>query len=250
MKLLLTASIVALATSAEGASLGLVASDPAPGVASTLTLSVDIDADQVSCFSFSVEYDPALLQYLGASEGLLFDNSPEMTFFSDDLDGMGRPQPNDCLLGFQTTVTGPGTIAQLDFLVLDDSATTVTLRDPLLRDIDRLPIAGVEEVTVSINAVPTAAPFSFGPGQLSAHPNPSSSQVELVLSDGAPASSGRLRIFDISGRLVRELNWPAGAQRVGWDGRDHTGRPVANGVYHMRFESASRRVHTRIVRVR
>jgi len=46
----------------------------------------------------------------------------------------------------------------------------------------------------------------------------------------------RLEIFDLTGRLVRKLTPPGGAEvvRVRWDGRDQAGRRVASGRYWVR----------------
>ncbi len=47
-----------------------------------------------------------------------------------------------------------------------------------------------------------------------------------------------LRIFDLSGRLVRTLlsgSQPAGTHRVLWDGRDGDGRDAPSGVYLYRL---------------
>lgn len=252
MRSLVIAIAVAAATPglARASAPTLVPDATHPGVGTTLTVDVRVPGLELSCFTFSVDYDPAVLDYLGATEGPLFTGAPELTFFSDDLDGMGRPQPNGCLLGFGTSVSGPGTIAQLSFLVLDDSETTVALRDPVLRDVDRLPLPEVSESMVSINASTTANPAARGFGELLAQPNPSSSRLSLVLSGRPSLQGGRVFIFDLSGRLVRELDWPAGTQSRGWDGFDHSGRSVANGIYHARYESGSRRAQTRIVRVR
>ena len=50
----------------------------------------------------------------------------------------------------------------------------------------------------------------------------------------------KLAVYDVSGRLVRELvdrDFPAGPNQVRWDGKDDTGRAVASGVYHYRFQA-------------
>jgi hypothetical protein len=65
------------------------------------------------------------------------------------------------------------------------------------------------------------------------HPNPSSSETQIAFDlplDGC----ARLRIYDVSGRLIRTLvneTYPAGLHSVRWDGLDETGRAVACGVY-------------------
>ena len=76
-------------------------------------------------------------------------------------------------------------------------------------------------------------------------PNPFSPE------DGSTASrfslSGQtdtqLQIFDISGRLVRELvsgNLPAGEHQVNWNGRDSRGETVSSGVYFYKLQTADR----------
>jgi len=239
-----------LAGPASGSSIAPVPDVVAPAAGTTVTVRVDVGAVEIGCFSFSVEYDPSALTYLGAQEGALFVTAPELTFFSDDVDESGRPQPNDCLLGFGTSVTGPGTIATLRFEVLAAAPTAIALRGVVLRDVDRLPIATGPDPETFLNTSTTSSPVADLQGGLSAWPNPSNTRVSLVLRGPASADAGLVSIFDIAGRRVRELAWPAGAQSLHWDGRDQEGRDVANGVYLARFESGQRHATTRIARVR
>ena len=253
MRTLVAAStllVLATPATAELAPLALGIDDPTPPIASTIEIRVELGALAIGCYSFSVEFDPAVLDYLGAVEGPLFTGASASSYFSDDLDETNRPQPNACLLGFGTSVSGPGTAAILRFAVLDDAATTVTVKEPVLRDVDRLVMPGITEVSVDLNASTTGANAFSPTAGLLALPNPSSSRMSLVLSGRAPTEPGRLVIFDAAGRLVRELEWPAYQSSRGWDGRDGGGRLVANGVYHARLESGTRRAQTRIVRVR
>ena len=250
MRLLLALLLLAAPVPGRGALLSLAPDDPDPAPGTTLHVVVEIGGAEIGCFSFSVEYDESVLTYLGASEGSLFADSGELTYFSDDVDDQGRPQPNDCLLGFGTAVTGPGTIAVLEFSVLSDEPTGITLRDPILRDVDRVPLPGVTEASTWLHGSATSAPAIRVNDALSASPNPSRGRLSFVLSGRTLSSSGVLQVYDVSGRLVRALPWPAGVTRQDWDGKDQAGRPVANGVYHAHLESSHRRASTRIVRVR
>ncbi len=75
-------------------------------------------------------------------------------------------------------------------------------------------------------------------GRLRILPNPSRGRVELVLlSPAAPRVTAR--IFDTAGRLVRTLpNPPSGSPPTfTWDGRNHSGAPVAEGIYFIRVSS-------------
>ena len=47
-----------------------------------------------------------------------------------------------------------------------------------------------------------------------------------------------MKIYTLSGRLIRELSMPAtpGFLMVEWDGRDADGIEVANGVYYAKIQ--------------
>jgi hypothetical protein len=77
-------------------------------------------------------------------------------------------------------------------------------------------------------------------------PNPFSIGTAIPLripggtSGGVPAplrGTLRLRIFDVTGREVRQLALadPAADHRFHWDGRDHAGRPLSPGIYLARL---------------
>jgi len=81
--------------------------------------------------------------------------------------------------------------------------------------------------------------------RLLATPNPSRGEVTLAMAAlaGDPMSPARIVIYDVAGRVVRELRSedPGRAPRGGadaagafWDGRDDAGRAVASGVYFAR----------------
>ena len=68
------------------------------------------------------------------------------------------------------------------------------------------------------------------------NPNRGSCLICYFLPEPSPVT---LRVYDVSGRLVRELEKgmrSVGANSVRWDGRDESGRPVAGGVYFYRLE--------------
>jgi hypothetical protein len=63
----------------------------------------------------------------------------------------------------------------------------------------------------------------------------------------------QLDMFDVSGRLVRELRSTRavpGTHRVSWDGRDETGRSSVAGTYFLRLSVGDERVTTRTILVR
>jgi flagellar hook assembly protein FlgD len=58
---------------------------------------------------------------------------------------------------------------------------------------------------------------------------------------GAVGGSAEIRLFDLSGRLVRLLAdgpFTDGHPLITWDGRDERGVPVPDGIYFLRAASA------------
>lgn len=77
-------------------------------------------------------------------------------------------------------------------------------------------------------------------------PNPMN-PTTLITIELARQEQASLRIFDLSGRLVRLLvdeMLPAGRHGVIWDGRNGAGEPVSSGAYFFRLE-AGKRAETR-----
>lgn len=71
-------------------------------------------------------------------------------------------------------------------------------------------------------------------------PNPFRGRLMVHLCR-APQTQGRLEIFDLRGRRVRQLTWPAGSRQLAWDGNDGAGRSVASGVYFLALRAAGAR---------
>ena len=71
------------------------------------------------------------------------------------------------------------------------------------------------------------------------YPNPFRSSATIDL-DLARSREGRVAVYDVHGRLVRELKrglLPQGSSSVRWDGTDGRGVMVAAGAYFYRVES-------------
>ncbi|UCE03479.1 MAG: S8 family serine peptidase [Candidatus Latescibacterota bacterium] len=104
----------------------------------------------------------------------------------------------------------------------------------------RLDVLAAVEYARSLTAIheePPAEQAASRPHQwrlLPNVPNPfnPATRIDFELAERAPAT---LRIYDVAGRLVRELAdgriREAGVQSVYWDGLDAAGRPVPSGVY-------------------
>lgn len=72
-----------------------------------------------------------------------------------------------------------------------------------------------------------------------AHPNPFNPNVTVPFSLAA-AGRARLAVYDVAGRLVRELmneQRGVGEHTVVWDGRDESGRAAGTGVYFVRLDA-------------
>ena len=70
-------------------------------------------------------------------------------------------------------------------------------------------------------------------------PNPFSEQtvIGLTVARGLAAGPVDVSVYDVRGRLVRQLldqSLPAGHYTIAWDGTDASGRPVASGTYLVR----------------
>ena len=86
-------------------------------------------------------------------------------------------------------------------------------------------------------------------------PNPfnASTVIRFLVPVGLGDAEVRLRIYNLSGQVVRELQLDApgaGEHRLSWDGRDEFGRDAASGVYVYRLEAREWAVHRRMLLLR
>ena len=72
------------------------------------------------------------------------------------------------------------------------------------------------------------------------YPNPFNPVTRIAFDVPSPGAVVELRIYDVSGRLVRTLvdgEVPPGRHSAEWDGTDRSGAAVASGVYFYRFDA-------------
>ena len=91
---------------------------------------------------------------------------------------------------------------------------------------------------LTVDAAPAPVPPALRLEAVAPNPGPGPAALRFSLPRAAPVG---LAVFDLSGRLVRELvreELPAGRHTARWDGRDAAGRAVASGCYFARLELA------------
>lgn len=100
-------------------------------------------------------------------------------------------------------------------------------------------------VTGSTGIGPDGGSESISPLSVTASPNPFADMILLELQ-GANAEQTGIEVFDLTGRLVRELSptTAAGNWTAVWDGRDSAGQSVPAGFYVARFSNSAGEVRT------
>jgi predicted phosphodiesterase len=115
----------------------------------------------------------------------------------------------------------------------------------------------IEPAPISVAEGPTPVPDVTLSG---AHPNPFNpwTQIHYELFPGVSPAGARtvdvlLRIFDASGRIVKELvrlSQSPGSYYVSWDGRDQSGKGCSSGMYVAVLEAAGETKSTKLVLLR
>lgn len=97
-------------------------------------------------------------------------------------------------------------------------------------------------------SAPPAPPVELEPNR----PNPFN-PTTTVLFRLAEKGRARVAVYDLGGRLVRELAdrvFPAGPSALVWDGANGNGRDAASGVYFIRLEAADRTLSKKMLLLR
>jgi hypothetical protein len=138
---------------------------------------------------------------------------------------LAHGEPNDS--SFVWTVTGPASQhCRIRVVAYDRSGYTAY--DGSDADFTIYDVAGVA----------TGGPIRFG--IVSVNPNPSASGAEVLFT--SPHHSGQATVYDVAGRLVKNLSVgvadPGAATfSAAWDGRNERGAQMAAGVYFVRVAS-------------
>ena len=96
----------------------------------------------------------------------------------------------------------------------------------------------LEDAMAPVEDSPVATPYKLQQNV----PNPfnPSTSISFVMPDGGGQVA--LRIYDVSGRLVRTLIdgfESAGTRKVEWNGQDDQGQSMASGIYYYRMTGPS-----------
>jgi hypothetical protein len=97
-------------------------------------------------------------------------------------------------------------------------------------------------------------PSNFAKQYLTVSPNPFRENAEIRFCINGPREPIWLKIYDISGRVVRNFYVPASRRgfpsALTWDGRNEKGEKVPSGIYHIAYEVNDRRFVRKIVLMR
>ena len=173
----------------------------------------------------------------------LFDGSGNIVAFNDDFSGLNPrvvyavPPANS-----KSNRTAP---VKFSILITD-------IRHSLLSPTTapRVVTPDSYAITLNVTTPPALAAqlsrgmYPGGYGFMLGGPNPANPQTKLiyVLPQTANGARVSLRVYDVSGRLVRTLvsrNETAGAHASVWDGTDDSGRHVSSGAYFARIEAGT-----------
>lgn len=181
--------------------------------------------------SVQVVWNNDVLEYAGWNAGDLMARqagtapvfSPETGVIDAAVLGTGRQG-----------IAGDGVLARLQFRVKREGAAGLRFEQIEARD------GANERVSLDGSVVSGApsAPVSIAKSLLRSNvPNPFNPSTKVLFAT-ARAGQVTLRIYDVSGRLVRTLvqgEHAAGEHEVVWNGTDDAGRGVASGTYLLRM---------------
>jgi hypothetical protein len=153
-------------------------------------------------------------------------------------------------LGLQTSISEDGAtvsqaITHCDHLIDDPAGDHEQAKDicDMINNAQTVPAGMIPLDTDNIAYSPpakrkTELPESYALGQN--HPNPFNPNTTIDYSVPVGGGNVSLKIYDVSGRLVRTLvngHRPAGNWNATWDGKDSRGMNVATGIYFYQLKA-------------
>ncbi|TET21300.1 MAG: T9SS type A sorting domain-containing protein, partial [Candidatus Cloacimonadota bacterium] len=115
---------------------------------------------------------------------------------------------------------------------------------------------GISFATAPPNAIEQQDAIN-GEGTIRVFPNPFSSSITIHLSgvqEHQNTSAQEIKIYDISGRVVKTLNiLPVDGRQqtaVTWNGRDDGGKELPSGVYYLKFAAGEYKTTRKLLLVK
>jgi hypothetical protein len=188
-------------------------------------------------------------EVVGVTCGSLLDRQSGELFFTHLLDeevevgsrvrGVGV---HTAILGEGIAIHGQGEVATI---VFRGAADGLRLVHADLRDLQNQPLGGV---SAGIDEPTASGSQAVRHELLAAQPNPFNPQTTIRFRL-ASAEHTTLRIYDVSGQLVRTLAdgaLPAGEHAIAWNGRNERGEPQSTGVYFTALEAGGFRAQQKL----
>jgi lysophospholipase L1-like esterase len=143
-----------------------------------------------------------------------------------------------------------GSVTRLEYIKKGASARyyTVAFLNNVLIASDTVEVGPAATAVAEREAGPGPHGFALLPN----FPNPFNPSTTLAFALPYRARAA-LRVYDVRGRLVRELvngDFPVGMHRLSWDAKDGSGLAVPGGVYVARLESDGQKLARKILLVR
>ncbi|MBN2565983.1 MAG: hypothetical protein JXB46_09775, partial [Candidatus Eisenbacteria bacterium] len=189
------------------------------------------NAGEVKGLTATVAYDPSELEFVSATASDEMYSPLARVFFSQR-GGDGQVQIDLAVLGTGMSIGGSGSVAVLSFRALADEYQ-LAFENAALRGIENENLAAELEGLQSKPEIPSVfclvqnSPNPFNPATKIAYDVPHASEVTI-------------RVYDVTGRLVRTLVdgvEDPGRHTVRWDGVSENGEAVGSGVYFCIMEA-------------
>ncbi|MBV9500208.1 MAG: PEP-CTERM sorting domain-containing protein [Acidobacteriaceae bacterium] len=135
MKSLLSLSIILLAGTGSALSDNILISPASQTVSVGQTFTLDINVDQIPDlfdYEFSLSFNPAVLAAQSVTEGALFANTGDSFFSPGSINNTAGTIPTtaDTLEGKVPGVSGPGTLAMVQFTAIAAGTTSIDFSPP------------------------------------------------------------------------------------------------------------------------
>lgn len=204
-------------------------------------LSADLPAQsKIFALMGSIDAEPPQVQIAipgqNFADGDVVPKSPTFTIAVEDAGGIDV-SPEHLTLSVDGTP-----LQQTDYVIVYDPQKSGDVKITYNSDIDRDEHQlQVDVRDVNGNAASQQVRFriaeEFGLDFVANHPNPFEHETTLAFQISDMASSVKLNIYTVSGRLIRTFEFAdiSGYNEVDWDGADSDGSEIANGVYYLKF---------------